>query len=70
MIGEGSEDRRELLDDLAQAREAVEARAAVEYLEDPFLSCHYGHHAYRYIGAESYRCEDCGSTDPEGDSAR
>jgi hypothetical protein len=48
-----------------------------DYFEDPFRGCAHGHHIYRLIelgpdgtdeGA-TYRCEDCGSTDPEGDSA-
>lgn len=42
-------------------------------MDDPYQTCQYGHHIFRYVGggAENpqYRCEDCGSTDPEGDSA-
>lgn len=44
-------------------------------LDDPYQTCEYGHHTWRLIreGATpeecEYRCDDCGSTDPEGDSA-
>lgn len=63
------DDRRELLDDLAQSQEAVEARRAVETLDDPYRTCEYGHHAYLVRADGGFRCENCGSTDPEGDSA-
>lgn len=73
MVIEAGEDKRELLDDLAQAQAAVEARAAVEALDDPFQTCEYGHHIYRLVSVgeapeeDGYHCERCGSTDPEGD---
>jgi hypothetical protein len=41
-------------------------------LDDPFRTCEYGHHVYRYAGGgdenPQYRCEDCGSTDAEGEA--
>lgn len=37
--------------------------------DDPYQTCEYGHHTYRWMG-EHFHCADCGSTDPEGDSAR
>lgn len=44
--------------------------ADTDDMEDPYKTCDYGYHDWRYMGEDWWVCRECGPTDPEGDQAR